>query len=84
MIRIFVIPMLFLLTLNGCGPGLAFLGPAFSYSQSGNVMQSALSYGTNHAFKKIRSKSGLKKQGNAFDDNNTLNKNSLFTEVKKK
>jgi hypothetical protein len=68
MIRRFAIYIIFLSTLNGCVQGIALLGPAFSYSQSGNIMQSALSYGSNVAFKKIINKSNTKNNKNAFDD----------------
>ena len=57
MIRKLAIYLFLLSTLNGCAQGLAFLGPAFSYSKSGSIMQSALSYGTNVAFKKVKAKS---------------------------
>ena len=56
MIRKLVIYLFFLTTLNGCAQGLAFLGPVLSYSKTGSVMQSALSYGTNVAYKKVRAK----------------------------
>jgi len=68
MIRRLAIYIIFLSTLNGCVQGVALLGPAFSYSQSGNIMQSALSYGSNVAFKKIINKSNTKNNKNAFDD----------------
>jgi len=68
MIRRLAIYIIFLSTLNGCVQGFALLGPAFSYSQSGNIMQSALSYGSNVAFKKIINKSNTKNNKNAFDD----------------
>ena len=68
MIRRLAIYIIFLSTLNGCVQGVALLGPAFSYSQSGNIMQSALSYGSNVAFKKIINKSNTKNKKNAFDD----------------
>ena len=68
MIRILSIFVFFLVTLSGCVQGVAFLGPVFSYSQSGSIIQSAASYGTNLAFKKMREKSGTEKNGNAFDD----------------
>ena len=68
MIRRLAIYIIFLSTLNGCVQGIALLGPAFSYSQSGNIMQSALSYGSNVAFKKIINKSNTKNKKNAFDD----------------
>ena len=68
MILRFAIYIIFLFSLNGCIQGVALLGPAFSYSQSGNIMQSALSYGSNVAFKKIINKSNTKNNKNAFDD----------------
>ena len=76
--------IIFLLFLNGCVQGIAFLGPAFSYTQSGNVMQSALSYGSNQAFKKMRDKSSIEKNSNAFDDYGTEDKNYSFLSVKNK
>ena len=68
MILRFAIYIIFLFSLNGCVPVVSLLGPAFSYSQSGNIMQSALSYGSNVAFKKIINKSNTKNKKNAFDD----------------
>ena len=68
MIRKFAVYMIFLSTLNGCVQGIALLGPAFSYSKSGSIIQSAVSYGSNAAFKKMRDKSKIEKNGNAFDD----------------
>jgi hypothetical protein len=68
MIRRLAIYIIFSSTLSGCVQGVALLGPAFSYSQSGNIMQSALSYGSNVAFKKIINKSNTKNNKNAFDD----------------
>ena len=60
--------MIFLTTLNGCVQGVAFLGPAFSYSQSGNIMQSALSYGSNQAFQKIKNKSITENKKSSLDN----------------
>ena len=68
MIRRLAIYIIFLSTLNGCVQGMALLGPAFSYSQSGNIMQSALSYGSNAAFKKMRDKSRAENNKSAFND----------------
>ena len=84
MIRKLAIYLFFFFTLNGCAPGLAFLGPAFSYSKSGSIMQSALSYGTNVAFKKVKAKSSTENMENAFDDNKTINNSDFIKSVKNK
>ena len=84
MIRKLAIYLFFLTTLNGCAQGLAFLGPAFSYSKTGNIMQSALSYGTNVAFKKVKAKSSTENMKNAFDDNKTINNSDFFKSAKNK
>ena len=68
--------ILFLCTLNGCVQGLAFLGPVFSYSQSGNIMQSAVSYGTNKALKKMRNTQSSKDKKNTFDNNKIIGDNN--------
>ena len=54
--------------MNGCVQGIAFLGPVFSYSKSGKVVHSALSFGSNKALKKMREKSGNSIKKNSFDD----------------
>ena len=82
MIRKLAIYLFFLHTLNGCAQGLAFLGPALSYSKTGSVMQSALSYGTNAAFKKVKAKSSTENMENAFDDNKTINNSDFIKSVK--
>ena len=56
--------------------GLAFLGPVFSYSQSGNIMQSAISYGTNKALKKMRNTQSSKDKKNTFDNNKIIGDNN--------
>tara|TARA_B110000467_G_C18175324_1_gene397526 strand:- start:545 stop:838 length:294 start_codon:yes stop_codon:yes gene_type:complete len=84
MIRKLVIYLFFLTTLNGCAQGLAFLGPVLSYSKTGSVMQSALSYGTNVAFKKVRAKSSTENMENAFDENKTINNSDFFKSAKNK
>ena len=84
MIRKLIVYIIFLTTLNGCVQGLAFLGPAFSYSQSGNIMQSALSYGSNIAFKKIINKSNTKNNKNAFDDYGITDNDYSFLSAKNK
>tara|TARA_B100000768_G_scaffold137680_1_gene128755 strand:- start:200 stop:493 length:294 start_codon:yes stop_codon:yes gene_type:complete len=82
MIRKLAIYLFFLTTLNGCAQGLAFLGPAFSYSKTGSIMQSTLSYGTNVAFNKMRAKSSTKNTRNSFDDNKTINNSYFFKSIK--
>ena len=84
MIRRLAIYIIFLSTLNGCVQGVALLGPAFSYSQSGNIMQSALSYGSNVAFKKIINKSNTKNNKNAFDDYGITDNDYSFLSAKNK
>ena len=84
MIRKLAIYLFLLSALNGCVQGLAFFGPAFSYSKTGSVMQSALSYGTNVAWKKVKAKSNTENTENAFDDNITINNNHFFKSVKNK
>ena len=84
MIRRLAIYIIFLSTLNGCVQGIALLGPAFSYSQSGNIMQSALSYGSNIAFKKIINKSNTKNNKNAFDDYGITDNDYSFLSAKNK
>ena len=84
MIRKLVIYLFFLTTLNGCAQGLAFLGPVLSYSKTGSVMQSALSYGTNVAFKKVKDKSSTENMENAFDENKTINNSDFFKSAKNK
>tara|TARA_B100000780_G_C21030583_1_gene413227 strand:+ start:681 stop:974 length:294 start_codon:yes stop_codon:yes gene_type:complete len=84
MIKRITIYIIFLSTLNGCVPVVSLLGPAFSYSQSGNIMQSALSYGSNVAFKKMRDKSRAEKNKNAFDDYGTTDNDYSFSLIKNK
>ena len=53
-----IIAGLFLLFfLNGCVQSAALLGPAYTLASTGNVFQAGLSYGSNHAVKKITGKS---------------------------
>jgi hypothetical protein len=84
MIRKIAIYIIFFSTLNGCVQGVALLGPAFSYSQSGNIIQSALSYGSNVAFKKMKNKTGTKNNRNAFDDYGTTDNDYSFLSGKNK
>ena len=53
-----IIAGLFLLFfLNGCVQSAALLGPAYTLASTGNIYQAGLSYGSNHAVKKITGKS---------------------------
>ena len=72
MIRKLLIYMIFLTSLNGCVQGIAFVGPLISYSQSGNALQAGLSYGSNHALKKIRSTKPPKNKKNTFVSNKAI------------
>ena len=49
--------LFFLFLLNGCVQSAALLGPAYTLTSTGNVFQAGLSYGSNHAVKKITGKS---------------------------
>jgi len=84
MIRRIAIYIIFLSTLNGCVGSVALLGPVFSYSKSGNIMQSALSYGSNVVFKKIKDKSSTENNRNAFDDYGVTDNDNSFLLLKNK
>jgi len=84
MFQRFAIYIIFFLSLNGCIQGVAFLGPVISYTQSGNILQSALSYGSNQAFQKMRKKSSIEKNRNAFDDYGITSSSYSFLLVKDK
>ena len=51
--------ILFFLILNGCVQSSAFLGPALTVANSGNIYQAGLSYGSNVAVKKITGKTTI-------------------------
>ena len=76
--------MTFLFSLNGCVQGVAFLGPAFSYSQTGNIAQSVLSYGSNQVFKKMKDKSNTEKNKKAFDNIKTASDSYSFLMIQDK
>ena len=67
--------VLFFITLNGCVQGVAFLGPVISYSESGSIFKSALSYGSNIALKKIRTGSTTDDTKTSFDNHKSINNN---------
>ena len=83
MIRKLLFYMIFLAALNGCGQNIAFLGPAVSYTHSGNVNQSALSYGSNQLLKKMKIRPIVENKGNAFDNNISINDNEFEKLVKR-
>ena len=65
-----IIAGLFLLFfLNGCVQSAALLGPAYTLTSTGNVFQAGLSYGSNHAVKKITGKSTTENIKSFIDDN---------------
>ena len=84
MIRKIAIYIIFFSTLNGCVQSVALLGPAFSYSQSGSIIKSALSYGSNAAFKNMKNKASTKNNKNAFDDYGTTDNDYSFLSGKNK
>ena len=43
--------------LNGCAQNVAFLAPAYTLVNTGNIYQAGASYGSNQVIKKIREKS---------------------------
>ena len=51
--------ILFLLLFSGCVGGAAFLGPAITVANTGNIYQAGLSYGSNKAIKKITGKTPI-------------------------
>ena len=84
MIRKLAIYMFFLSTLNGCAQSFALLGPVFSYSQSGSISQSALSYGTNKTFKKIKNRTSNTKKENTLSDDRLISNSYSYLLVKNK
>jgi phosphoribosylaminoimidazole (AIR) synthetase len=52
-----IIGIFLLFFLNGCAQSTALLGPAYTLVSTGNLYQAGLSYGSNHAVKKITGKS---------------------------
>ena len=84
MIRKLAIYMIFFTTLNGCVQGIALLGPVFSYSQSGNIAQTALSYGSNIALNKMRAKSSTENKEITLDENKTVSEDYSISLVKNK
>jgi len=60
---------LFLLCiLNGCVQNAAFLGPIYTLASTGNVYHASLSYGSEHAIKKITGKSSAENIKSLIDN----------------
>tara|TARA_B110000881_G_scaffold207633_1_gene212039 strand:+ start:205 stop:516 length:312 start_codon:yes stop_codon:yes gene_type:complete len=51
-----IIGLFFVCFLNGCVQSTAFLGPAYTLVNTGNVYQAGLSYGSSKAVKKMTGK----------------------------
>ena len=51
-----IIGFFYICLLNGCVQSTALLGPAYTLVNTGNVYHAGLSYGSNHAIKKITGK----------------------------
>ena len=47
-----ILALVFVVFLNGCIQNTAMLGPAYTFSTSGSVLQTGLSYGSNQVYKK--------------------------------
>jgi len=47
-----IFALVFVVFLNGCIQNTAMLGPAYTFSTSGSVLQTGLSYGSNQVYKK--------------------------------
>ena len=52
-----IVGLFLLFFLNGCVQSAALLGPAYTLASTGNIYHAGLSYGSNHAVKKITGKS---------------------------
>ena len=56
-----IISVAFIGFLNGCVPNTAMLGPVYTFSSTGSVLQTGLSYGSNKVIKKVHKKNKDKK-----------------------
>ena len=61
--------------LNGCAQNVAFLAPAYTLVNTGNIYQAGASYGSNKAIKIIREKSKT-------EDKKSLLKSKINTQKK--
>ena len=49
-----ILSVAFVALLNGCVQSTAMLGPAYTFSSSGSVLQTGLSYGSNKVYTKYK------------------------------
>ena len=49
-----ILALAFVSLLNGCVQNTAMLGPAYTFSSSGSVLQTGLSYGSNKVYTKYK------------------------------
>ena len=83
-----IITIFFLLILNGCVQNAALLGPALTGATTGNVLQSGLSYASNHAITRITGKTPTENLINFLETDknqksNNENANNFFNAVNK-
>jgi hypothetical protein len=57
--------------LNGCVQSTAFLGPAYTLANTGNVYQASLSYGSSKAIKKATGKTTTENIKSFMDNKNS-------------
>ena len=73
-----ILIVIFFSFLNGCVQNTAMLGPAFTYSSSGNAFQTGLSYGSNQI---IKNYSKNKKDRKSLKNKNLELHNLLKTQI---
>ena len=49
-----ILALAFVVFLNGCVQSTSMLGPAYTFSSSGSVLQTGLSYGSNKVYAKYK------------------------------
>ena len=74
--------ILFLLLLNGCVQGTAFLGPAVAVASTGSIYQAGLSYGSNLAIKNMTGKSTMENIKEILEPKE--NENKIISSAKEK
>ena len=74
--------ILFLLLLNGCVQGTAFLGPAVGVASTGSMYRAALSYGSNLAIKNMTGKSTMENIKEILEPKE--NENKIISSAKEK
>ena len=55
-----ILAVAFVALLNGCVQSTAMLGPAYTFSSSGSVLQTGLSYGSNKVYTKYKEEKNAK------------------------